>query len=247
MTDSKPYVYIIYGIEDSERRAVVFDLIEGGVTTNTQVLYFRPEDANSSSYDEQIEALANVSVVPWKLNGAKVVHGSISAAPEKIIFLAPADSDPSDVAEAIKNWSEHNNCQIARIITVAHCKFIEAKPEALPWFDACIHFSDVVLLSRRDGVNNKWVKTFEERYTKNYFTCRFLLVKKGRVSNPPEVLDPEARRYSLYFDELIPIEEDEFEDQRPEDQAPDKYIERNESGNRAHPIPHISKFIGQQS
>ena len=48
--------------------------------------------------------------------------------------------------------------------------------------------------------------------------ARFVMVKKGRVSNPVEVLDPKARRSSLYFDELLPIEDDEFEDEhKPED------------------------------
>jgi hypothetical protein len=70
------------------------------------------------------------------------------------------------------------------------------------------------------------------------------MVKKGRVSNPAEVLDPEARRVSLYFDELLPIEDDEFEDeQQPDDIKIDAYIERLESGHRAKPIPEIAKFF----
>jgi hypothetical protein len=48
---------------------------------------------------------------------------------------------------------------------------------------------------------------------------------------------------SLYFDELIAIEEDEFEEERPEDQKPDKYIERLASGQRAYPIPDINKLL----
>ena len=238
-----PLVYVVFGLAESERRAVIFDLIDGGIGQDAQVLYFRPETELGSSYDEQLEALDNVSIVNWTLKDAKVRHGQISAAPEKIIFLAPGDSDPADAAEAIKTWCDHNSCDIARLITVVHCNFLQEKPQAQSWFDACIHFSDIVLLARREAVNNKWVKNFEERYTKNYFPCRFLLVKKGRVANPLEILDPEARRVSLYFDELIPIEEDEFEDELPEDQKPDKYIERLESGQRAYPIPDIRKLL----
>jgi hypothetical protein len=101
-----------------------------------------------------------------------------------------------------------------------------------------------VLLNRREGVSNKWVKDFESRYRKQYCPARFLLVKKGRVGNPLEVLEPEARRMSLYFDELIPIEDDEFEDdEQPEDTRPDKYIERLESGLRAYPVPDIQKLL----
>ena len=58
------------------------------------------------------------------------------------------------------------------------------------------------------------------------------------------MLDPEARRLSLYFDELIPIEEDAFEDEeQPEDIKPDRYIERNASGQRIQPIPDIRKLL----
>jgi hypothetical protein len=241
---SAPLVYLIYGIPDSGRREILLDLIEGGIDAKEQVLYFRPEGEADSAFDAQLDALENVSVVDWKLDGTKVTHGEVSAAPEKIIFLAPGNSDPANVAEAIKSWTEHNICQLARIITVAHCAFLSQTPAAQSWFDACIHFSDIVLLNRREDVGNKWIKDFEQGHHKKFSPARFLMVKKGRVVNPLEVLDPEARRFSLYFDELIPIEDDEFEDdEQPQDTKPDKYIERLESGQRAYRIPDIQKLL----
>ncbi len=242
--DSAPLVYLIFGVPDSGRREVIFDLIEGGIPESEQVLYFRPEGETASPYDKRIEALGNVSVVDWHLNNGKVAHGRITAAPDKIIFLAPGTSDPADCAEALKMWTDHNQCQIARLLTVVHCSFLAAQPMAKAWFDACIHFSDVVLLNRREEAGNKWVKDFETGRKKACIPARFMLVKKGRVSNPTEVLDPEARRVSLYFDELIPIEDDEFEDEhQPDDLKPDIYIDRLESGQRAKPIPEIKKFL----
>lgn len=242
--DIAPLVYLIFGIPDSGRRQVIFDLIEGGVPATEQVLYFRPVGEAPCAFDEQIEALENVNVVDWQLKDGKVAHGKITAAPEKIIFLAPSDSDPADCAEALKTWTDHNQCQIARLMTVVHCSFLAAQPKAKAWFDACIHFSDIVLLARREEAGNKWVKDFETEKRKACIPSRFIMVKKGRVANPAEVLDPEARRLSLYFDELIPIEDDEFEDEhQPEDMKPDKYIERLESGQRAKPIPDIKKLL----
>lgn len=239
-----PLVYLILGIPGSGRRDVLFDLLKDGVDAKEQALYFRPEDEADSPFDEQIEALDNVSIVDWKLADAKVTHGKIDAAPDKIFFLAPGTSDPADAAEALKTWSDHNRCEIARILTVVHSAFLSTNSEAQAWFDACIHFSDIVLMNRREGVNNKWVKDFEVGYRKQFSPARFLLVKKGRVGNPLEVLEPEARRLSLYFDELIPIEDDEFEDdEQPEDTRPDKYIERLESGLRAYPVPDIQKLL----
>lgn len=244
MSDQAPLVYLILGIPGSGRRDVLFDLIDGGLEGKEQVLYFRPEGEAASPFDEQLEALDTVSIVDWKLSDAKVTHGKIDAAPEKIIFLAPGDSDPADAAEAVKTWTEHNSCQIARVITVVHCAFLSETSAAQAWFDACIHFSDVVLLNRREGVNNKWVRAFEMGYQKQFSPARFIMVKKGRVANPLEVLEPEARRLSLYFDELIPIEDDEFEDdEQPQDTKPDKYIERLESGQRAYRVPDIQKLL----
>ena len=101
-----------------------------------------------------------------------------------------------------------------------------------------------MLLNQRVGVSHKWVKDFELRYKKQFCPARILLVKKGRVANPFEVLEPETRRSSLYFDELIPIEEDEFEDDDLlEDRKPDKYIERLENGQRAFRVPDIQKLL----
>lgn len=239
-----PLIYLVFGCPQSGRREVIFDLIEGGIPATEPVLYFRPSEEAPCPHDEQIEAIEHVNVVDWELKGAKVTHGKITAAPEKIIFLAPGKADPADCAEALKTWADHNNCQIARLITVVNCSLLAKQPKAKAWFDACIHFSDIVLLNRREDAGNKWVKDFETGYRKAHFPARFLMVKKGRIFNPPEVLDPEARRLSLYFDELIPIEDDEFEDEhQPEDRKPDIYIERLESGQRAKPIPEITKFL----
>lgn len=240
----RPLVYLVYGIPGSERRSVLFDLIEGGLPEDEQVLYFRPKGENASPDDEQIERLRNVSVVEWELAKSKVKHGRISAAPQKVIFLAPGNSDPAEAAEALKEWIRHNDCELGRIITVLNCSFLKEQEKSRAWFDACIHFSDVVLLARRESVDNKWIKDFEARYHKACFPCHIELVSKGKAKNPRAVLEPEARRMSLYFDELIPIEDDEFEDEeQPEDIKPDRYIERNESGKRVHPILEINEIL----
>jgi hypothetical protein len=242
-----PHVYIVFGIPDSERRAALYDLLESGLPQKTPALYFKPKGETVIEYDEKITALPNLQTVEWELQGAKVLHDRIEAAAEAIFFLTPGTADPAEAAEAIKAWSDSNNCQIARAITLVHCDFLQAKPEAHAWFEACIHFSDFVLLARRENTAQKWIKDFKTQFAKAHVPSRFELLKKGRTPNPREILEPEARRLSLFFDELIPIEEDEFEDLLPEDRKPDKYIERLESGRRAHPIPDIQKWIESDS
>ena len=242
--DTAPLVYIIFGTPDSGRREVIFDLIEDGIPKTSQVLFFHPKDEAPSPFSEKIDELPNVDTVQWALENTKVKHGQINAAPEIVIFLAPGISDPSDIAEALKSWMEHNECELGRILTVVNCAFLQQTPAAQSWYDACIHFSDVILLNRRENNDNKWIKEFETHHKKSCSPARFIFVKKGRVPNPIEVLNPEARRISLYFDELIPIEEDEFEDEeKPEDTKPDKYIERLENGHRAYKIPSIQKYL----
>ncbi len=243
----RPLVYLLFGVPDSERRSVLFDLVEGGLPAEEQVLYFHPRGEPGSPFDEQIEALENVTIVDWEIRDSKVKHGHVSASPDRIFFLAPGSCDPADAAEALKAWTLHNDCDMGRIITILHCSFLKAQPKAKAWFDACIHFSDVVLLSRRDAVDNKWIKEFESGYRKACYPCQIELVTKGKAKNPPAVLEPQARRMSLYFDKLIPIEDDEFEDEeQPDDLKPDRYIERNESGQRVHPIIDINKLLANE-
>jgi hypothetical protein len=240
----RPLVYLVYGIPGSERRRVLADLIEGGLPTDEPVLYFRPANEPACPADKAIEALPNVDLVEWQLSDHKVKHGPISAAPQKIFFLAPGLGDPAEIAEALKTWIDHNSCRLGRILTVLHCAFLKEQETSRAWFDACIHFSDVVLLSRRESVDNKWLRDFKAAYRKACYPCHIELVAKGKTANPAAILEPEARRMSLYFDELLPIEEDAFDDDhRPEDLKPDRYIERNESGQRVQPIPDISKRI----
>lgn len=240
----KTPVYLVYGIPDSGRREILHDLIEGGLPRDESALYFRPTNETASDFDAEIESLENTQVVDWELAKGKVKHGPISAAPEKVFFLAPGEADPADVAEALKSWIDHNNCELGRIITVVHCSFLAEKPESRAWFEACIHFSDVVLLGRREGTENKWIRSFQEAYRKACAPCLIELVSKGKAKNPAAVLEPQARRLSLYFDELLPIEEDEFDDEeKPEDTKADRYIERNESGQRCYPIPDIRKCL----
>lgn len=238
-----PLVYVVLGLSGSERRDILYDIIKEGIGSEEPVLFCRPKNVVPSKTDAELLGLENVSVIEYTLQDSKLLHSEINRAAEKIFFLAPGDSDPADFIEAIKEWVDLNDCTIARVLTVVNCGFLESNPKAQTWFDACIHFSDIILLAARAGIKNNWVKDFKDRYTKKHYPCRFLLVKKGRIQNPAEVLEIEARRVSLYLDELTPIEEDEFEDQMPDDRQPDKYIERLTSGQRAYRIPDIRKLL----
>jgi len=245
MAEGTPYVYLILGPPGAGRRDVVADLLEDGAPNETSVLVFSPEDEPTSPMDERIAAFPNVTVAPWRLRDGRLRHDSISAA-DHVFILAPGRANPADAAEAAKGWMDKNGCRLARILTVVDCGLLQDCPDALPWIDACVHFSDIVLLNRRERVSNRWVQDFRDRYERARYPCHFRFVKKGRTPNPLEILEPEARRISLYFDEYVPIEEDEIEEERPDDLREDPYIERLASGQRAKPVPEIGKILDRR-
>ena len=98
--DTRPLVYILLGCENSQRRAVLFDLIEGGLNRDESVLYFRPEALADNPFDEKLESLENATRVDWTIGAGKGKHGAINAAPNRIFFRAPGDRHPGDTIEA---------------------------------------------------------------------------------------------------------------------------------------------------
>jgi len=119
----------------------------------------------------------------------------------QVFLVADGRRNPVDQVEALKPWAAAQGAEVARILCVVNCQLLAANPPLLAWFDACVHFSDVVLLNGRENVPNKWVSDFQKRYAEQFLPCLFELVKKGgRVANPLVVLEPQARRISQYFE-----------------------------------------------
>ena len=233
-----PKVYLILGPNGSGRRALIadfFDILE----SKSSVLYFKHKDEIINDYDPSLERLNSVSTVLWSVEGSKIKHESISVNPSSVFFIAPASIDLADVIEGLKGWLDKNECQLTRIITVIDCKSLSEDNSQNCWYDAAVHFSDMVLLNRREGVSEKWIKDMVTEKKEHFRTTRFELVKKNKVKNPNDILDSQTYRTSLFFDDLIFIEEDEFEDLLPEDRKEDPYIERLENGKRAKLIKKI--------
>jgi len=116
------------------------------------------------------------------------------------LFLIADCRRPVDQVETLKPWLETHGAELGRILCVVNCKLVAKTLALLPWFDVCVHFSDAVLLNRREGVSNKWISDFQKRYADQFYPCLFEFVKKGRVPNPLIVLEPQAQRVSQYFD-----------------------------------------------
>jgi hypothetical protein len=260
------HAYIILGTAGSGRRAVLADLIANGLadTDRPVLLTARSETAAEAADAQRLTDTAHLVQQLWALEESRVVTEPLPDGATHVFILVDGRTNPVDQIEAIHGWLPSAGLEIGRVITVVNCQLASTHPELARWFDACVHFSDVVLLNRREGVTNKWVSDFTARYKKQSFPCLFESVKKGVIENPAVILEPEARRISMLFDPEdawpLPVDkdtviEDENGEEAPpsaEDLAdpdligkPDPYIDRlYGSGRRAKEIPDIAKILG---
>lgn len=153
-------------------------------------------------------------------------------------------------------WLEAQGGQIARVITIVNCELAEKNSALLAWYEACVHFSDIVLLNRREGVANKWMSDFQTHFKKQFVPCLFEFVKQGQVKNPALTLDPQPRRMSHVFDdeqdwifktpEGEVIEEDEETEGDEEVEATreeEPYFARDAAHRRVKRLPDIRQYL----
>lgn len=240
----KPLVYLVLGTTGSGRRAIVHELIATGLAEGDRAAVLL---SGTESSDAAEAKLPNVARWFWTEDNS--IQATLPEGATHVFFISEARRNPVDQIEALKPWLAENGAELGRVFCVVDCKVAEANPALLPWFDACVHFSDVVLLNRREDVANKWLSDFQKRYADQFFPCLFEMVKKDRVKNPLVVLDPTARRISQYFDEeqewIVEGEDDEDEAEEGEvemTRAEDPYMERRAGGRRVKEIPDIAKF-----
>ena len=156
-----------------------------------------------------------------------------------------------DQIEGFKNWFAERSLEVSSVLCVVNCRLLEAHPKLFAWYEACVFYSDVVLLNQREGVSNKWISDFRAKFQDKFYPCLFEFVKDGRVKNPALVLAPVARRFSHVFDEpewVAEDEEDTEEDAEDGEEvemkpAEDYYLERRNGGRRVHELPHIEDYL----
>ncbi len=259
-------VYVILGAPGSGRREVLADLVADGLDpVHERAHVYLPAGEGVRAEDAKIGA-ASCAPIAWNAELQLIVADAPPAEATHLFLVLDGRVDPVDQLEALKPWLAAHSLPVARILTVVHCQLAEKAPALAAWFDACIHFSDVVLLNRREGVANKWLSDFRRRYEDQYMPCVFEMVKAGRVKNPVAILDPQARRLSQFFDptewdevdldgveigesddedgeNLRPLDKSELD---PDDQPPSEpWLERDATGRRARPLPDIRKYLGE--
>ena len=237
-------VYFIIGTPDSGRRAIVRDLIENGLGEQDKAVVLLAAGEAAAPVDEKLAALPNTKIQRWEWTPSELpaIEGIEGAT---IFFLADSRVSPIDQIEALKPWLVQHGAELARILVTVDCQFAEKTPVLKPWFAACVHFADVVFLTKREGVANKWMSDFIKHFTDEHFPCHFVQVKtKGELANQGLLLDPTPRRVSQYFEEgeVYDIEglETDDEDEGDDDTGllpEEPFFQRDRSGRREKELP----------
>ncbi len=257
-SSAKPLVYLLLGAAGSGRREVLADLVDGGLGDSDRPAVMLAESEPADAFDEQLPGLTR-----WQWTDG-LIHATRPADATHIFFVTEGRANPVDQIEAFKPWLDAQGStgspgaggELARVICVVHCQLAEKNPALLAWFEACVHFADIVLLNRRDGVANKWLGGFIAHFQKQFYPCLFEPVKAGRVKNPVLVLDPQPRRMSHLFDEEQEWifrdgdgeeidEQEEADDESEVTAAPETepYFARDAAGRRAKKVPDLAPFL----
>ena len=247
-----PSVYFILGTPGSGRREIVRDLVENGLASEDKALVLVAQTEAADAAEEKVAQRPGTEIrrCAWTATALPELQ-----LPEggTVFFVADSQADPITQIESLKPWLVQHGAELARIVTVVDCQFAAEHAALRHWYEASIHFSDVVILTKRDGVANKWLSDFLRHYHDLCSPSLFIQLKKGGLPNPALVLDPLPRRFSQYFDEEedlsgIEIEtddEDGVEEGEEDDGVPkpEAYFERLRSGHRAKPLPDLRDYL----
>jgi hypothetical protein len=238
-------VYLLLGAAGSGRREVLADLIEGGLAEGDRACVFLPAGEQPSPADTRLGEAGR-----WRLIEG-IVAAELPPDATHAFFLFDGRTNPVDQIEAFMAWIRDRPVELGRVICVVNCRLLEQNPKLFAWYEACVHFSDVVLLNQREGVPNRWIGEFRGKFEDKYYPCLFEFVKEGAVKNPPLILAPVARRMSHVFDEpdWTAVDEDDDEELQeegeevPMEEVVDPYLLRRNGGRRVHELPHIEEYL----
>lgn len=141
---------------------------------------------------------------------------SLSNEEQDALIVWDYRDDVINFMEALTVYLPQSDFELGSISTLVDCQRTQEHSVLRKWLEACIHFSDTVILGNRSDVSNSWLKEFEEHYQKKCFPCHFVLQKKDKLSNPALLFDLQARRMSLVFDELAEAVNHDWRSQVPD-------------------------------
>lgn len=252
MSDSPaPIVYFVYGTPASGRRAILGDLVLEGLEAGDRPLLLLAEGEPPSDVERAFRSHPGAHRAVWRWVDQRIA-AELPPDVTHVFLLADPWLNPVDQAEALVPWLQERGARLARIFTVIDVPFAAAHPQIERWFEACIHFSDVVFLTGVTADLQNWAGAFEGKFRERHFPCLWERVRDNTVANPALMLAPEARRMSGAFDDIEPPplvalfedEDDEAEEEDPEDQPiPEPYFARRRGGSRVIEVPAIGPYL----
>jgi len=213
-------LYLVLGAPDSGRRAIVQDLIDGGLAEEESSLTLTNEESHQGS---------GLTKWRWENNTFRILEetNELQATHQFLIF-APYLDLADQIEASLDLLDADDELTLARTLFVVHCGLLEeTSPQLQEWHDTCAHFADIALLNRQEGVNRKLIEEFKDRYESMRLPFLVENVRKDRIANPAIILDLTPRRISQVFD----LEEDLDSD------LTDPHLERLPTGERAKTIP----------
>ena len=211
------------------------------------------EDVCLWAADDEAPAPAGHPPVPpsaWRVEGAEAMPASALQ-----VLVYGGRAFPAPLLEQLADRTARGTLEVGRVTTLVHGPACRDSREADRWYEAAIHFSDLVLIDPRGtAVSEKWIRDYEERFRKQRFPCLFDRLKKGRPRHPSWMLDEQARRLSQALEPpdeldttvevvieegLPPGEEEEGGDEGP---AADPYLRRNAAGEFERYVPDLPAF-----
>lgn len=239
------FVYLILGCRDSGRRYVIHDLIRDLASESDPFTLLLPQDDAPNEWSKKLETLPNVTIKYYSKHVSDISADQFNPQHTNII-LTSGLVNPVDQVEDLKPLIEASSCELGRIITVVNCAQLEAHHELLAWYDACLHFSDACLIQRGPNTSNQFVQDFLDRYKHHHIPCYFESFGKKGIKNPELVLEPQARRISLYFEPSEDRWLDDEDEAEFEEEAVDPYLARHPSGIRKKWLPDLESILKKQ-
>lgn len=245
-----PSFYIVLGSLGSGRREIALDLAKAMADEGkkTSLLFSKNEQLNCPHPLES----DNICVSFFNWNNQKPVFDHFLKDSDAAFWVMDGSMCPIDQIEWAKNYLDREQQQVTRVIMVVDCVLAFEKTDLQPWFEACVHFADVALLTKYEEVPNAFLNSFLDHFKKDCYPCLFEKIKNNRVNNPYAILDDQPRRMSLIFDNLDSADtldidgySDDFYIEEPINLEVkiDPYFEKMDNGMRVKPVPAISQFL----
>lgn len=180
-------------------------------------------------------------VAEWSLLNGTIEFSEDLSPTRAHLLLYGRPEFADNLIEALVDGYRNSLFEMGRIATHVHSGWCSSDETARAWYEASIHFSDLVLLDNREEVEDPWVRNYQEKFRKQRYPCLFDLVRKGLPKHPDWLFESQPRRLSLVFDpdDLSGFANNDYdfddEEEDPDDEeepAGDPYLRRNVAGER---------------